>query len=389
MDNFDKGWIKAGTKREATYTNLDPGEYTFRVRASNSDDIWNNEGISLKLTILPPWWETLLFRILILLSIIGLIIVFSNHRTKRFVMQREYLESMVEERTRELAEKNKTLNKQADELNEINTILEERQQRIEEQTERLRQQTEVLAEKNKNLETLNATKDKFFSIVAHDLKNPFTSILGFSEILVARYDKYDEEKRIHLIKIINQSAEIVFKLLENLLEWSRSQTGSLKFQPEEVNIAELVNYNASLLKNLLDEKNLKLNVSVGKDQKVYADKNMLNTVIRNLLTNAVKFTENGIISFKSVEYDGEIKIEIHDTGLGMDKDKLLNLFKIGGSKSSEGTRGETGTGLGLILCKEFVEKNGGTIGVESEPGKGSCFYFTVPKSKMKQESVSK
>lgn len=378
MENFDENWIKAGSRREVTYTNLDPGDYIFRVKASNNDGIWNNEGVALKLTILPPWWGTWLFRIIVFFSLIAFVFVFSSNRSKRFSRQKQFLEKMVEQRTRELAEKNNTLNKQADELNEVNTILEERQQRIEEQTEKLKLQTEVLEEKNRNLETLNATKDKFFSIVAHDLKNPFTSIIGFSEILLSRYEKYDEEKRLNLIRIINQSSENVFKLLENLLEWSRSQTGTLKFQPENMNLLEMANYNIVLLQNLLDDKKLKINIEIENDHQIFADKNMINTVLRNLLTNAAKFTENGDIFIRSEASDGFIIIEIKDSGMGMDKERLRDLFKIGGTKSSAGTRGETGTGLGLILCKEFVEKNGGTIWAESEPGKGSSFFFTIP-----------
>lgn len=380
MEGFDDRWHEVGNKREATYTNLDPGVYTFRAKGSNNDGIWNNTGISLKIIIRPPWWKTKLFRTSTLILLIGLIISFYYYRVTQLKNQKARLERMVNERTREIAEKNEVLHKQTNELNEINAILEERQQRIEEQTEELKSQAEELSSTNKRLITLNATKDKFFSIIAHDLKNPFTSIMGFCEILLIRYQKYDDTKRLHLIKIINQSAEHVFKLLENLLQWSRSQTGNIKYQPEEFQIIELVNNNVVLIENMMKEKQLRMDVVVNEHCKVYADKNMINTIIRNLLTNAVKFTETGGIHITLEEDTKLYKLKIKDTGVGMNKEKAKTLFEIGGSKSTEGTRGESGTGLGLIICKDFIEKNGGEIGVESEEGKGSEFYFTLPRS---------
>jgi signal transduction histidine kinase len=379
MENFDEDWIYCGNKREATYTNLDPGKYVFKVKGSNNDGYWNDKGISLPITILPPWWRTVLFKVLIFVTLISLIIGFYYYRISQLKKQKELLEKIVRERTKEIAEKNEVLHKQTDEMNEINTVLEERQQRIEEQSEELKTQAEELSKTNKRLMTLNATKDKFFSIIAHDLKNPFTSILGFCEILLLRYQKYDDTKRLHLINIINQSAENIFKLLENLLQWSRSQTGNIKFEPEEFLIIELINNNLILTQNMSKEKQLSIDVHVNQNCKVFADKNMVNTVIRNLLTNAVKFTEKGKIHITLEEDSKWYKMKIEDTGVGIPAEKLQNLFEIGGSKSTEGTRGETGTGLGLIICKEFIEKNGGEIGVESEVGKGSVFFFTLPK----------
>lgn len=386
MEGFDTRWHEVANKREATYTNLDPGNYVFRVLGSNNDGIWNKIGTSLKITIRPPWWQTILFRVIIVILTISLIFGFYYYRITQLKNQKERLETMVKERTKEIAEKNKILHKQTDELNEINTILEERQQRIEEQSEELKSQAEELEKTNKTLIKLNATKDKFFSIIAHDLKNPFTSILGFCEILISRYQKYDDTKRLHLIKVINQSAEHIFKLLENLLQWSRSQTGTIKFQPEKFNISELINNNIVLIENMINEKQLKINVSVSEECIIYADKNMINTVIRNLLTNAVKFTETGGIQLSIQEDTNIYKVFIKDSGVGMDTARVESLFKVGGTKSTEGTRGETGTGLGLIICKEFVEKNGGKIGVSSEVGKGSTFYFTLPKSDSKKNS---
>ncbi len=373
MEGFEKDWNYVGNKREATYTNLDPGKYTFRVKASNNDGIWNEKGVSLQIVILPPWWMTAWFRILAFLLVLSSLIGFYLMRVSSLNKQKGQLEKLVKERTREIEEKTTILYKQTNELNESNVLLEERQQQIEEQSEEL-------AVSNEKLLTLNATKDKFFTIIAHDLKNPFSSILGFCEVLLFRYEKYDDSKRKHLIGIIDQSAQKIYKLLENLLEWARSQTGNIKYTPEEFEIEEMIRDIIVLVDNSLNEKGLKISYNIPKDLKIYADKNMIYTVIRNLVTNAIKFTEAGEITVEAKEDDFQTKLSVIDKGVGIRPEVLDKIFEIEKSKSTEGTRGETGTGLGLILCKEFIERNMGTIGVESELGKGSIFYFTIPKS---------
>ncbi len=380
MEGFDEDWHYVGNKREATYTNLDPGKYIFRVKGSNNDGIWNEEGASIKITILPPWWQTILFRILIILLAISLIIGFYYYRLNQLNKQKHLLQEKVKQRTHEIEEKNAILINQTNELNEINSILEERQQRIEEQAEELKTQAEELSNTNQRLVKLNATKDKFFSIIAHDLKNPFSSILGFCEVLTIRYDNYDDTKRKHLIGVIDRSAQNVFKLLENLLQWSRTQTGNIKYTPEKFSLYDVVQSIYTLLENSLIEKGIKFTHNIPGDLTIHADKNMIYTVIRNLVTNAIKFTELGEITIKAEQDNTHTKISVIDTGIGIRKEVIDKIFEIDKSKSTDGTRGESGTGLGLIICKEFVEQNGGTIGVESEFGKGSTFYFTVLKS---------
>ena len=383
MEGFDEDWHDVGNKREATYTNLDPGKYVFHVIASNNDGVWNETGTSIKITILPPWWQTIVFRLFLILFIISLIIGFYYYRLNQLNRQKKLLQKKVQERTHEIEEKNAILIKQTNELNEINSILEERQQRIEEQAEELKTQAEELGITNKRLVKLNATKDKFFSIIAHDLKNPFSSILGFCEVLTLRYDKYDDVKRKHLIGIIDRSAQNIFKLLENLLQWSRSQTGNIKYSPEEFNLLEMAQNIQTLTENSLTEKGIKFNLKIPEDLVLYADKNMIYTVIRNLVTNAIKFTEIGKITVEAIEQDACIHISVTDTGIGIRDEVIDKIFEVERSKSTEGTRGEPGTGLGLIICKEFIEKNGGSISVESTVGKGSVFYFTLPKSNTK------
>lgn len=381
MENFDKDWIYSGNKWEATYTNLNHGDYIFRVIGSNNDGIWNTEGISISIKILPPWWQTFWFRSLAVLTMITLLAGLYMLRVSQLKKQKEWLEKEVTDRTREIEEKNKLLFKQTEELNETNTLLEERQQVVEEQSEELQAQAEELTKTNRDLLNANATKDKFFSIIAHDLKNPFSSILGFSEVLKTKYEKYTEEKRVRLISLINESAENIYRLLENLLQWSRSQTGNLIYTPSEFDLCETVQNNIDLFQNQLKTKNLRVTNQLPHKLMVYADRNMVNTIIRNLISNAVKFTENGEIETKVRKQKDFLKLYISDTGVGIPKDKLKTLFEIGMSKSTEGTMGEMGTGLGLILCKEFAEKNGGKLKAVSSENSGSTFTLSIPVSK--------
>jgi ligand-binding sensor domain-containing protein/signal transduction histidine kinase len=371
MENFDKAWNYCGNRRDATYTNLSPGKYIFRVKASNSDGVWNENGTSLQITITPPWWKTTLAIVVFGLIIFCLFFSFYFFRVNQLHKQKERLENLVKIRTHEIEEKNIMLHKQTLELSKINELLGERQQQIEEQAEKLQVSNEML-------HNLNATKDKFFSIIAHDLRSPFNSIMGFCELLFKRYEKMDDAKRKKLLGTVYESSKNLLKLLENLLQWARSQTGNISFDPEEFDINELINTNISLVNNLLQEKGVKLKKRFDGKISVYADKNMISTVIRNLITNAVKFTETGGITIETFQDKDNATVKIIDTGLGISKDKLGKIFDIENSKSTSGTRGESGTGLGLIICKEFVEKNGGSISVSSEPGKGSVFCFSIP-----------
>ncbi len=406
LENFDKDWINAGNKREATYTNLDPGEYVFCVIGSNNDGVWNNEGARLKIIILPLWYETMFFKVAIILMVIGMAFAFYLYRINLLKKQKILLERIVEERTSEIKEKNRVLSDQTQKLNETNVLLEERQQRIEEQNEMLVKQTSELNETNTQLEerqqfieeqaeelrvtarelhirneelhVLNATKDRLFSIIAHDLKNPFNAIMGFSEMLANKFDTFDEAKKKRLIKGVYKSSVMVYRLLENLLQWSRSQTGNFHFVPTNINLQELVESNLLLFENMAKEKNNSIKNHINGNIQLFADVNMINTVIRNLITNAIKFTENGKIDITASEDKNKVKVEISDTGIGMTKEECDKLFFIDQMKTTKGTRGEPGTGLGLIICKEFIQKHRGTIDVESSPGEGTTFHFILP-----------
>lgn len=237
-----------------------------------------------------------------------------------------------------------------------------------------------LQEREKELKKLNATKDKFFSIIAHDLKNPLNALNGFASLLKEEYDEYSEEERKEIIQNIILSTENMSKLLQNLLEWSRSQMGRLSFNPEVFELQELIKENASLLNAQAAGKHIALkHESSGQSEKVFADKKMISTVLRNLISNAIKFTyPNGNVRIKTSRQNAYYKVEIEDDGTGMTQEEIDKIFDIGEKYKKSGTSNEKGTGLGLNLVMEFVEKNGGTLDVTSELDKGSNFAFTIP-----------
>ncbi len=229
------------------------------------------------------------------------------------------------------------------------------------------------------LQELNLTKDKFFSIIAHDLKNPFNSLLGFSELLVKNATKYTPEKVQQFAQTMNSSAKNAYQLLENLLEWSRIQTGIIEPKPMKLKPSDLIYEVKILCDPIAKSKNIDLQLENNCDDFILADKEMTKTVLRNIITNAIKFTNpEGYVKIITQKTDKSVLFTVSDNGIGIEPEHIGKLFRIDSKLSKTGTAQEKGTGLGLILCKEFVEKNNGKIWVDSEFGKGSEFKFTVP-----------
>jgi signal transduction histidine kinase len=248
----------------------------------------------------------------------------------------------------------------------------EKQKFIEEQTKVLKQQKDQLQE-------LNSTKDKFFSIIAHDLRSPFQSLLGLSEMLLGEINQNTSAEEKSYVKAIYDSSHNIFALVENLLTWSRMQTNKLTLVPEQIYVSSIIENITSLLQPNLVQKHITVETELKTAKSGYADKNMVEMVIRNLVSNAIKFTsENGKIHISLTDNMNNLQIEIHDNGIGISNDDQEKLFRIDSNYSTKGTNGESGTGLGLIICKEFIERNNGTIWIKSHPGEGSSFFFTIP-----------
>lgn len=247
-------------------------------------------------------------------------------------------------------------------------------------TERKKAENDLIESKARLSES-NVTKDRFFSIIGHDLKSPFNSILGFSQILVDQINKKDYNGIENYAKIIHDSANRAMNLLANLLEWSRTQTGRIEFNPEYFEFVTIMNEEVDLLNDSAHQKSILISTKLPHDITIVADKAMLKTILRNLLSNAIKFTNpGGEIIISTQQKDQELIVSVADNGVGIIKEFRDKLFRIDYSYSTLGTNKETGTGLGLLLCKEFIEKHRGAIWVERNEPKGCIFNFSLPLS---------
>lgn len=241
------------------------------------------------------------------------------------------------------------------------------------------QTQQKLRDSEESLLQINASKDRLFSLIAHDLKNPFGTLLNFSSLLRHDYENLPPAKIQDFIIRINNSAQRTHALLQNLLQWSRSQIGTLDIFPEEIDIFRLIQENFLLMNENARTKNITLLNEVEAGIQAYADENMISTVIRNLLSNAIKFTPaNGTIRLAAKKENREIVISVADSGIGIAPGNISKLFDITTNFTTYGTDNEKGTGLGLIICREFIEKNKGRIWVESELNMGTTFFFAIP-----------
>ena len=255
----------------------------------------------------------------------------------------------------------------------VNLMLKYKNHELEQLNDRLTKYSEELDE-------LNRTKNRLISIISHDLKNPFHSLIGFSDLLVREAERFSEEEKLSFYRSINDTSKKAFELLQNLLDWTRLQTSEIPFNPADLHVTETIQSVLDLLKSHANDKGIVMQTDVSEETIVYADSRMFETVLRNLVSNAVKYTPyGGKISISAQDQNEVILFGVEDTGVGMDEEQVTNLFNIDKKASRPGTYNELGTGFGLILCREFVQKNGGELSVESSPGKGSTFSFTVPK----------
>ena len=370
LEGYDKNWSEWSQETRKEYTNLPEGYYTFKVKGKNFYGI-ESEPAEFKFTILPPWYRTILAYLgYFLLGVLFVVIVVKLY-TYRLIIEKENLEGIVKERTQEILMQKEEILVQAEHLKETYDWI--RAKNIE-----LEYQKKAFERKKDQLEVSNATKNKFFRIIAHDLRNPISTLVSTTGYILTDIDEFDKEKMKGIIEDLNKLSLTTYNLLENLLDWSTSQMGEIKFNPKPVDLNLAVNDNIELISSKLQSKNIAIEVNLPERIEVMADENMVYTIIRNLITNAVKFSkENGTIRVYTVINKPFCSICIADDGVGISSDNLDKLFRIDKHLSTLGTHNEKGSGLGLILCKEFAEKNGGDISVESEPGKGSTFTLIL------------
>lgn len=331
LEGFDENYIKteAGS-RTATYTNLPSGEYVFKIKVY----LGTNTGVSYEkkigITVIPPFWETAWFRILAVMLFIFVLYVIYNLRTVSIRNRNEELQKEVKLRTKELEE-------------------------------------------------INSAKDKFFSIIAHDLKGPFSYLLSNSEFLAKEIHNINKEDAGFLSANINLATGNIYNLLENLLQWSKFQMMGLKPEPKKINLTELIKTNLDLFQPHAEQKKIKVTENALPEIIMLSDENIINTILRNLLMNAIKFTrEDGSINVTAKKENNNVIIRVADTGIGMSAAQINEILYSKSVVSSQGTRNEKGTGLGLYLIKEFIDAMHGELKIESEKNKGTAVTCVIP-----------
>lgn len=348
-------WTRVKENRKISFSYIPAGDYTLEVRAYKPSQIENAKTISLKITILPPWWKTWWFNVLLALTICGLFAFVISHRIKRITKQNEILEAKVKERTKELNEANQEISQQNKSLKENQLLIEM---------------------KNEELRDALTSKDHLITIIAHDLKNPMFGIASAMEHLDRNPEQTTENEKKKIIADVAETAKSLQTELANLLQWASSQDEIMNCQPTDTDLRFIVKDNQSFFKNLLDEKDITLTVANEAKSEAFVDPRMIGIVIRNLIANAIKFTpEGGEIAVRSWDNEKSIFVSVSDNGIGMNDEQKSNIFN---GETTLGTNNEVGSGLGLKTCKQLMELNGGGISVESEVDKGTTITLEMP-----------
>lgn len=353
LEGFDSDWYYSGTRNYTSYTNLDGGEYILKVKASNNDGLWNEQGAQIKLVITPPFWKTAWFTIAASVFALVCVIALVRLRTRSIKLKNLALEHQVAERTKELNRANEQL-RHADEM-----------------------------------------KSDFLSTVSHEIRTPLNSILGFTELIAGKIEKTIlptidlKDKKIQRaaericrdLNIIRSEGDRLSTLVDNLLNLSKIESGKMEWKNELLDLSELIGQSVSVTEPLIEKARLTVRMDIEADlPKISGDKDMLARVLINLISNAVKFTREGYIKVCAKNAGGEILVSVEDTGVGIGEDHLNKIFERFYKVEPSFTRvnGNNNTGLGLYICKQIIEKHGGRIWAESQAGRGSTFYFTIP-----------
>ena len=345
LENFDQNWIDAGTRRVAFYTNIPPGEYEFKVIAANNDGIWSETPATIAVVQEAYFYQTTWFYV-----VCGIVLIafgaFLYYLRARGLRQRNYqLAAMVQERTRDIQYQNQSILMQKEELNQLNTV-----------------------------------KDKLLSVISHDLRGPIAAVSGLLGLLKSGHLNYQE--LITQSNRLDNEVHSLTYLLDNLLSWSKSQMQGIKLNVETFQLRKVVDDCLTTAQPVSRQKKISVHNQVDSECYVSTDVNFLQLVIRNLVMNALKFThENGEISITSENQEDQVLISVNDNGVGMSAEELDMLFNNQTHYSKMGTSNEAGTGIGLLLCKEFIELDGGQIWAVSEEGKGSSFKFVLKRGR--------
>ena len=376
LENFNKEWLFTdGRNRKATYTNLDPGTYIFKVKTTNTDGTWNTNGAFLTINILPPWWQTIIFKILVLIGVISASILFYFNRSNRWKKQQHILENKVNERTTELSDAYSLLEKRQHKISAQNKELEKHRNQLE---ELVLERTAELDKARLKAEESDRLKSAFLANMSHEIRTPLNAIVGFSSLL--DNENLTKKDINNYIDKININSDSLLILINDILDLSKIEANQIKINKSVINVnlilEELENYY-----DLEKTRDVSINFTNRKDkQKVllYNDPVRLKQVMSNLLDNSKKYTDKGFIKFGYKLAPDKIQFFVSDSGVGIKESNFNTIFNHFYKIETNGKKIYRGTGLGLAISKRLVELMGGEIWLESEYGKGTTFYFSLP-----------
>jgi signal transduction histidine kinase/ligand-binding sensor domain-containing protein/CheY-like chemotaxis protein len=376
LEGYDKDWINCGNRRSASYTNLNPGKYIFKVKGSNNDGCWNKTAKTIAIRIHPPWYGALFFRIFASLAMLSLMLLGHYIRTSFLRRQKVLLEEKVTERTDELMKVNEVLSTQRNQIIQQNEELQQHRNHLEELVE---ERTSDLAKAKLKAEESDRLKSSFLANISHEIRTPMNAIVGFSEVIKEK--ELNPKKREKYIDLIYENVQTLLALIDNILDISLIETNHLSIENASFDAKPLM----LKLERIFRHKNTKeikfefVNKNDKEKLILFSDKIRLNQVFTNLLSNAFKYTDRGSIKMGYEQFKTHVRFFVSDTGIGIGPGETKKIFEQFIKIESNPNKLYRGTGIGLAISKNIVELMGGDIWVESTPGKGSVFYFTLPK----------